>query len=127
MAFGDVFLTKEGILARKDIQDDIVFDIPEWGGKVNLHILNAAERIAFLDKCSNANGKVKGGLSTVFSLISMGMLDGQKKRIFEEKDIIDLGKKNFEVIERIFKKLCEINKLGTEEVVKAQQGFTETR
>jgi len=104
MEMEDELLSKENIRAADDLGGEIV-EVPEWGGKVRIGVLSVAAANAIFDKeVSDVNPMVR--------LVGACLVDKHGERLFTEKELGELLCKNAAVIQRLWKKACEVNGLN---------------
>lgn len=102
-------LNKEQILNAKDhVFEDI--DVPEWGGSVRVRSLTAQEREEFEAEMSKSSVCIRA------HLIARTLIDDDGNRIFETKDIVDLGKKNAVVMSKLFDASSRISGLRKQDI-----------
>jgi hypothetical protein len=82
-------LTKEQILKADDLKTETV-EVPEWGGPVNIRTLTGAERDAFEQTMVNL--------------------------IFDDNDVIELGKKSGSALDRVFAVAQKLNGFGDKDI-----------
>ncbi len=100
------YLNKEQILGA----DDIVFEdvaVPEWGGVVRVKTLTGLERDSL--EQSMLEGRSDRGKSQQVNMANFRaklcgrtIVDEKGKRIFSDLDIVDLGKKSGQALQRVF-------------------------
>lgn len=109
-----MYLSKDQILGASDATYAEV-DVPEWGGKVRIGSITAAEKSKYqtglfkFDKDGNRTINEKNLETLSTRLIAACVVDGEGERVFDEKDVAAIGKKNAAVIERVFKVCQEHN------------------
>ena len=107
-------LSKDQILAIKDITVE-EFHVPEWGGSIYLKALTAAEYDAFSADVSTT--RKDGGLSEMRAkLCAFSICDEAGNRLFSEREVDVLNKKNAAAITRIFLRAQELSGLGVDSV-----------
>lgn len=96
-------LTKEKILGIKDLQIEEVV-IPEWEGSVFVRGMTGAERDAFESSVVDIRGTSQkiNMLNVRAKLVSLTTCDEDGNRLFEDADVIELGKKSASALQRIF-------------------------
>jgi hypothetical protein len=104
-------LSKKAILAAKDTKLKGPIPVPEWGGEVYFRTISGAERDQFED--SYAEQKMKAFRSR---FLVMTLADESGERLFEDKDIDELGKKSSVVINRLFDEAWQHNAFTQEAV-----------
>lgn len=119
-------LTAEEVLAASDIETEAV-DVPEWGGKVYVRGLTAAQRdrydreIVQIDK--NGNTSI-GRLENLRALLVVRCLvseDGE--RLFKDSQARDLGEKSSVVIGRLWEVAARLSGMSVTEEAAAAEGF----
>ena len=91
------------MLDRKDIFKVVDLDIkevsvPEWGGDLCIRGLTARERDHF-----EASIGTSANLDNLRArLVVLSICDDKGERIFKDSDAIELGKKNAQVVNRLF-------------------------
>lgn len=113
------FLSKAQIIAAQDRRYTEV-DVPEWGGKVRLASLDAdsslkAERMIGKDTKDNP----------LSALLSYAIVDENGDRIFDEKSMEALGKKNPTVLVRLVEAMKALNKTEEKEKGNSEASPTE--
>ena len=113
-------LTKEAILAADDLPRERV-TVPEWGGDVFVRTMTGTERDAFeasligTDSAKDS-GKV-GRLDNVRArLVSLALCSESGERLFDDAEIVALGKKSARALDRVFGVAQRLNGIGTEQV-----------
>ena len=100
-------LDRDAILGADDLRIEEV-DVPEWGGVVALRELRGSERDSFeegsMDKDRNVSMK-----NVRARLIALSAVDDDGKRLFSEKDAIQLGSKSANALNRLFEKACRLS------------------
>jgi hypothetical protein len=112
-----MLLTKEAILAAKDIETRDV-EIPEWGGKVRVRALTGTERDKFEQDTVKRKGKdVETNLQNIRArLVVLATVDEQGNRLFGYHDIEALGKKSAKPLDRLFTVAMELSGIRDEDV-----------
>lgn len=96
------YLTAESILQSEDFAYADV-DCPEWGGTVRVRSLSGAQRVT-LKKAIDA------GQSDIDEMLCvMCIVDGDGNRIFNQKQIGELSRKNTKAISRVAIRVLEIS------------------
>jgi hypothetical protein len=124
---GMAFLDRDTILDFDDIQVHEV-PVPEWGGKVRLKVLTAAERDAFeATTVTSKGGKQKPNLANLRArLVARCLVDGNGNRIFESGDVARLGNKSSAALDRLFSKCQEINGFTEKDIEEMTEDFDKT-
>jgi len=100
-------------------------EVPEWGGEVRLMELSAADRGYIEAGSVVANGqtpalKVESLKVYREKLVSFGLVDENFERLYTNKEIVDLGKKSGQVIERLADKVQKLSGMGRYAVKEAE-------
>ena len=98
------YLTANAILQAEDFVYDEV-DCPEWGGIVRIRSLSGAQRITLRKAIDAGNDNVDEMLCV------MAIVDEDGVRIFDQKQIAELSRKNTKAISRIAIRVLEISGL----------------
>jgi hypothetical protein len=111
-------LSKAQILGSKDLPEQVV-DTPEWGGQVIVKAMTGTQRDAF-ESSIIEDGKVS--LDNIRAkLVVRSVVDDKGALLFDDNDVIDLGKKSAAVLDRIYavaQKLSGITDADIEELEK---------
>lgn len=119
-------LSRDEILATTLPQETV--DVPEWGGKVILRGLTAAERDdyeqAMVETSPNGRVTAKRKLQNVRAgLVVRCIVDEKGEREFADSDAEALGQKDAAVIDRLWDVCRRLCGMSTEDEVKLAQGF----
>ena len=116
-------LTREEILAAKDLREEIV-DVPEWGGTVRIVTMTGAERDSFdallAEKRVGDSVDIRGIRPYLVLLTAHGE---NGERLFTEKDLPALEAKSGIVIERLAKAARKVNALTDAELEERKADF----
>ncbi|MGW3627282.1 hypothetical protein [Streptomyces sp. NPDC000880] len=116
-------LTKDQINAADDRQWEDV-DVPEWGGEVRICGLSGSERNAYQSSLivTGSNGSVQRLNLTdqMAKLLAKSLVDENFERLYTDKEVKDLGKKNGAVMERLMKVAQRLSGLRKEDVEDAE-------
>ncbi len=107
-------LSKANILDKDDLKFEIVH-IPEWGGDVKVITMSGFERDKFEASVSGKNG----GLNTQnirARLAAHTLVDDNGDPLFNESDLMKLGKKSSAALDRIFAVAQRLNLITNTEV-----------
>lgn len=104
-------LSKKAILAAKDTKLKGPVAVPEWGGDVYFRTISGSERDQFEESYSEQKMKAFRARFLVLTLA-----DDSGERLFEDKDVEELGKKSNVVINRLFDEAWSHNALTQEAV-----------
>lgn len=123
----DEFLSRDAILAINDIQQEVV-DVPEWGGKVLVRGMTGSQRDQFERTVITTKGK---NVETNWEhfrakLLVWTIVDAEGKRIFNDSDIVALGRKSAVAMSRVFEVASNLSGLSSEDVEELTAGLKET-
>jgi hypothetical protein len=90
-------LDRKAIFASNDLDIEKV-DVPEWGGQVAVRGLTARERDMF--EASIGSSVNLDNLRA--RLVVLTLCDENGERLLQDKDATALGKKNAQVVDRLF-------------------------
>lgn len=117
-------LNKEQILAAQDIKIEKV-NVPEWGegAYVNVRSLSGLERDAFeAGLVSFINGVAVPHIQQYRSrLCAIAICDDEGKRVFTDREIAEIGKKNGVVLDRIADAASRLSGLDKDAIQKAAE------
>lgn len=115
-------LGKSEILEAEDLTSEPV-EVPEWGGWVSVKGLSGVERDAWEESRVDRRAKVKAGdarpLNLVnfrASLLSQCIVDKDGRRLFTDKETIELGRKSAAAINRVFEVAQRLSGMTDEDV-----------
>lgn len=116
------YLTREAILEAQDIARELL-EVPEWGGAVWVYGMTASERDHLEKSLVQAKGKdVQANMENIRAKMAVVCLrDENGKRLFNEGDIHELGKKSAAALDRVFdvaQKLSGLSRGDVEELSK---------
>lgn len=112
-------LTRDAILKADDLPKETV-DVPEWGGGVLVRSMTGAERDAFEAQMFEGG---KARLQNLRArLVSQVCVDEQGNRLFTDEDIVALGAKSANALDRVFNAAQRLNAMGKEDVEAAKKG-----
>jgi len=96
-------LNKQAILDVKDIEIEKV-EVPEWGGFVFVKGMTGLERDTFEASIVQQRGKdARVNMVNIRAkLASQTICDEEGIRLFNDKDVSDLGKKSANALQRVF-------------------------
>lgn len=104
-------LTKEQILAASDVKTEEV-DVPEWGGTVRVAVMSGTARDQYESSLVNAEGKFIAMENLRARFVSACLVDADNKLLFSSDDILALGKKSADALDRCFNVASRLNKTG---------------
>lgn len=96
-----MILNRDSILSADDLKREMV-TVPEWGGDVYVSEMTAAEQDRFSAELLRADKE--GGHPDNFRAryLAATLCDEQGNRLFSDTDVVELGRKSFAVIDRLF-------------------------
>lgn len=108
-------LSRSAILAAVDSETEAV-DVPEWGDKVYVRSLTGKE----LDDYTNGLRKQVGNQTVMqpnqhAKLLVRALVDENGVRLFTDRDVEELGKKNAKVLDRLWDVAARLSGLTDEE------------
>lgn len=108
-------LSRDAILGASDSNSETL-DVPEWGGKVNVRSLTGRE----LDDYQNSLRKIVNNQIIVqpnahAKLVARALVDDNGVRLFTDKDVDALGKKNAKVLDRLWDVAARLSGISDEE------------
>lgn len=115
------FLTKAEILAAQDLTTEVV-PVPEWGGDVLVRSLTGAARDQYeadflLIDTSKGKPTYDMDLENARArLVALSVVDESGKLIFDDDDVIDLGKKSAAALDRVYAASKRISGLSDDDV-----------
>ena len=123
MAKAKKHLSRDEILEAPDLPL-IEVDVPEWGKGVAVYVraLSGTERDRFEVEVLGATGKDRLANARA-KLVSIGLVDEDGNRVFNESDVEALGKKNGKVLDRLFEVIKKESALGNEEIEELVKNF----
>jgi len=120
-----MILGKKEIMAAVDIKTQIV-PVPEWGGDVYVKNLSGSEREEYESSLYVMdNGKpvvsVRSMASAKLRLCALSLCDDKGGRIFDIKEVAELGKKSSTAIDRVYDAILEVSGLSKEIVAELEK------
>jgi hypothetical protein len=112
-----MLLSKEGILAAKDLKTEDVF-IEEWGGDVRIMTMRAVDRDRFEQSIIDQRGKeqVKNMENFRAKLIANTAIDEEGKLLFTMDDVKAIGRKSAKAIDKLVDVAQRLNGMRKEDV-----------
>ncbi len=115
-------LTREAILSADDITRELV-EIPEWGGSVWVYGMSGAERDRLEKSIVQTRGKeVQTNMENIRAKLAVICVRNENgKRLFNEADIHELGKKSASALDKIYdvaQRLSGLSKGDIDELTK---------
>lgn len=110
-------LTKEMILEADDLSS-VKVDVPEWNGYLYVRSMTGAERDMFESSLIEQRGKSrKMNMANVRAkLVTLVATDEEGNRLFTNRDVEALGKKNAKALDRIFTEARKLNGISDEDI-----------
>ena len=105
-------LTKDQILAANDVKAE-AFDVPEWGGEINIRPITWADRVTLLAKRND------GHIDDI-TLIALCLVDDAGKTLFTLEDVAALQTKSHAVLMRVRDKVIAINGMSDDSKAKKE-------
>lgn len=123
-------LSADDILGIDDVQIEAV-DVPEWGGKVYVKGLTAAEADEYERHLVRMDDKGRAKLGNLANITAIYLVrcivDENGKRMFKESDAAALGRKSSAALSRLYTVARRLSG-GTEEATEAEaEGFGEAQ
>lgn len=109
-----MLLKKEDILSKDDSTFKDV-NVPEWGGTVRIATMSGFARDRFEASVLGKNGGVNH-VNIRAKLVASCLVDEKGVLLFNEKDIVALGKKSAKALDMIFAKAQSLNGIGDTEI-----------
>jgi hypothetical protein len=107
-------LSKEQILSADD-KKTVVVKVPEWGGEVIVSTMSSQARDAFESSVVGKNGGTN--LQNIRAkLAAASLVDEEGELLFDEKDVLKLGRKSAAALQRIFEVSQELNLISQDDV-----------
>lgn len=110
-----MLLTHAEIMGANDLVSEIV-PVPEWGGDVRVRTLTGAERDAFEMAVFTMRQKAGTAINIRALLVALCVVDDEGKRLFSERDAVQLGAKSAKALDRVFSVAQRLNGLTTADV-----------
>lgn len=110
-------LTRDGVKAAEDLKRERL-DVPEWGGYLFVRTMTAGERERWENKQFTAKGKdVQVNLKNITTSLAIEVcVDESGQKLFTADDVEMLNGKSCVVLQRIFDKAREVNRIGKQDV-----------
>ncbi len=112
-------LTKEQILEVDDLVTEVVA-VPEWGGDVLVRTLPGYDRDRFEQQVVGlGSGEIVENLRA--RLVAKCLVDDEGNLLFEESDVVLLGKKSSKALDAVFavcQRLCGLREEDVKELEK---------
>jgi hypothetical protein len=116
-------LTKAQILAADDLLREVV-PVPEWGGEVMVRGLDGAARDQYEAEFLLI-GEIQAGerptyeldlLNARARLVALSVVDENDQRLFSDEDVVDLGKKSAQALDRVYEVAQRLSGLSKQDV-----------
>ena len=111
-------LSKDAILAADDLPRETV-NVPEWGGEVLVRSMSGTDRDAFEASLIEKDGRMENVRAR---LVALTLCDAQGDRLFDDSEIVTLGRKSARALDRVFSVAQRLNGIGVEQVDIAKKG-----
>jgi len=109
------YATKDGIAAAHD-WEVCEYDVPEWGGVIRLRSLSALERLQLVKQFRDETAQNDNAFMFYATLITMSQVDEHGNQFWRlDNDTATLQSRNWNVLERVARKIMQINGMGNEE------------
>lgn len=120
-------LNKQQILSSKDLKNELVA-VPEWGGDVIVRQITAADRDQFESSIYVGEGAARklSSANLRARLCALCLVDENNERLFTDAEAIELGKKNAEVLDRLFDIAQRLNGMNKKEAETAKKDSAPT-
>ena len=106
-------LNKEAILSADDLKQETI-QVPEWKGEVIIRTMTGEERDAFDSEMIRDDKKSFKNIRARF--LSLIICDEQGNRLFDDKEIAQLGKKSAAALDRLFSAGQKLNRLSNDDI-----------
>ena len=106
-------LNKEAILSADDLKQEVI-QVPEWKGEVIIRTMTGEERDAFDSEMIRDDKKSFKNIRARF--LSLIICDEQGNRLFDDKEITQLGKKSAAALDRLFSAGQKLNRLSNDDI-----------
>jgi hypothetical protein len=110
-------LTRDLILKADDLETRDV-EVPEWGGTVRVRALTGTERDSLEASTIEGKGKNKDVNLQNFraKLCVRAIIDENGQRIFEDADIVALGRKSSGALSKVYNAAAELSGISDKDV-----------
>lgn len=112
-----MILSRDQILSAQDIPTETV-SVPEWGGEVIVRGMTGTDRDAFeASVVSMRDGAAKVDMHNMRAkLVATCVIGEDGARMFTDEDVLELGKKSAQAINRVFEVAQRLSGLTKEDV-----------
>lgn len=120
------YLSRDDILQADDLATAEV-EVPEWGGVVLVRALDGASRDAYDASLYDLkSGKPKMTPDNMRAkLVALSVVDGEGVLLFSTDDVVRLGRKSAQALERVYDKARELSGMSKEEAEGLVEGFAD--
>lgn len=120
-------LDKQSILGAADLKKETV-EVPEWGGAVIVSQITAADRDRFEASIYVGEGATRkiNTANMRARLCAICLVDEKGERLFTDEEAVQLGKKNADVLDRLFDTAQKLNGMNRTEADKAKKDSAPT-
>jgi hypothetical protein len=116
-------LSKDEILEAQDLKTETV-PVPEWGGSVNVRMMNGLDRDAFeagLVIVGEDGSRKPNYRGMRARLVALTIVDDAGNRLFEDEDVERLSLKSAAALERVAAVAQRLNGLGAKAEEEAEK------
>ncbi|KAA3645554.1 MAG: hypothetical protein DWQ07_12785 [Chloroflexi bacterium] len=118
---------RRAILSAEDLQTEEV-EVPEWDLILTIKGLSGAERDRYEQSLvkDGKRGAVKMNMQNMRArLVALTVVDGQNKRVFHDREIIDLGQKSAVALQRVVEVAQRLSGIGDNDLEELAENFEE--
>lgn len=110
-------LNRDQILEAADLKTETVA-VPEWGGEVIVSTMNGTARDAWEQSLFVADGgKARTNMANIRArLVAVTAVDEHGNRLFDDADVVALGRKSSAALERVCRVAQRLNGLTQADV-----------
>lgn len=113
---------RRAILGADDLPTETV-DVPEWGQKIRLRGLTAAEKDGYVSQVTDmGSGQIKWRNATAL-LVARSIVDEGGERVFSDADAKELGEKSASAIAPLFEAAMRLSKFTKEDIEESVRDF----
>ena len=108
------------MLSKKDIEDvqDLkteTLHVPEWGGDVMIRELSGHARSEYEKQITNKDGS-QNLTNWRAKMVMLSLVDEKGRQMFNEAEVMKLGKKSANALDRIVNAALALNEMAAESV-----------
>lgn len=122
------YLSGQQLLEAKDVVIEEV-DVPEWGGVIRIKVMSAAELDSYeksLVEIKSFKEQKPNITNRRAKLLVRCICDEEGRRLFNDAQTDDLGRKNGLILERLHKVAQRLNKIDDESVEELKKNYAAT-